>query len=517
MSDLDPISTQPAAPPPLGTRGFLRWAWRQLTSMRVALILLVVLAIASIPGSLLPQQGVDPAAVSAWVTNNPTMGPILKRLGFFDVYASPWFAAVYLLLFVSLIGCILPRIVAHVRALRAAPPRAPRNLMRLDHSAEADSESPADEVLEAAIAHLKGRRWRIRRGDDEGGSWVSAEKGYWRETGNIVFHVALIGLLIGVGVGGLWGWKGNVLVVTGKGFSDTLTQYDSWGGGRLVSADALPPFNFRLDDFTVDFERGEAQRGAPRFFDAELTVTDHPGAQPYNASVSVNSPLSVDGARLYLVGHGYAAHVIVKDSTGAVVYDDQVPFLPQDGNFTSSGVIKVPDATPQMGFQGLFLPTAAFDNVRGPHSIFPAPDNPALFLSLWVGDLGLDDGTPQNVYKLDTAKMVLIGREALLPGGTWDLPDGRGSIEFVDYTRWASFQVAHDPGQGIALVSVVLAIGGLLLSLFVRRRRVWVRATPTGSGSTVVAAGLARGDDDRLQAIVGELIDAASGRTGKGA
>ena len=220
---------------------------------------------------------------------------------------------------------------------------------------------------------------------------------------------------------------------------------------------------------------------------------------------------------MYLVGHGYAAHVIVKDTTGTVVYDDSVPFLPQDGSFTSSGVIKVPDAAPQMGFQGLFLPTAALDSVRGPHSVFPAPDDPALFLSVWVGDLGLDTGRPQSVFKLDTSKMNLAGRDALRPGETWQLPEGLGSIQFVDYTRWASFQIAHDPGQGIALGSVVLALAGLLLSLFVRRRRVWVRATRAGEGSTVVGAGLARGDDERLAGLVDECVAAATGREGESA
>ena len=122
----DRPSTEPAAPPPLGTVGFARWCWRQLTSMRVALILLFFLAIAAIPGSVLPQRGTDPIRVNDWIEGNPTWGPILDRLGFFDVYAAPWFAAIYLLLYVSLIGCVLPRTRLHWRALRSAPPAAPR-------------------------------------------------------------------------------------------------------------------------------------------------------------------------------------------------------------------------------------------------------------------------------------------------------------------------------------------------------------------------------------------------------
>ena len=130
--------------PPLGSVGLLRWMWRQLTSMRTALILLFLLAIASVPGSVLPQRGTNPLRVDQWLDQNPTTGPVLDRLGFFDVYASPWFAAVYLLLFISLIGCVLPRIRQHARSMRAMPPPAPRRMSRLPMSVEFTVPADAD-------------------------------------------------------------------------------------------------------------------------------------------------------------------------------------------------------------------------------------------------------------------------------------------------------------------------------------------------------------------------------------
>ena len=499
------MTGEKAAPlPPMGTGGFLRWAWRQLTSMRVALILLFLLAIASIPGSVLPQNGTDPVRVDDWIENNPTWGPLLERFGFFDVYAAPWFAAVYLLLFVSLIGCALPRSLTHLRALRSVPPAAPRRLDRLaGFQSMTDSRSP-DEVLEAASEGLRGRRWRVARGD----GWVAAEKGYLRETGNLLFHVALVALLISVAYGALFGWRGNVIVRQGTGFSDTLTQYDAWGGGRLVNPDNLPPFAFTLDEFLVEFERDSSQRGAPRLFEANVTVYPSPGAESEAQTIRVNEPLVVDGAKVFLVGHGYSPVLIVRDALGRVVNDQGVVFLPQDGNFTSTGVVKAPDARPTLGIQGLFLPTAAVDEIRGPHSTFPAPDDPAVFLSAWTGDLGLDSGVPQSIYRLDTANMTQLGLESLRQGQTWDLPEGIGSVEFAGIERWASFQIAHDPGKEPALISAMLALGGLMLSLFVRRRRVWVRVSPSETGDTVVhVAGLMRSDDADLQPDVTELVD----------
>ena len=388
------------APPPLSTGGFLRWSWRQLTSMRTSLILLFALAVVSIPGSILPQRGTNPILVDEWIEDAPTWGPILDSLGFFDVYAAPWFAAVYLLLFISLIGCVIPRVGVHWAALRVPPPPAPRYLTRFPGTVEwADPRGEA-EVLRAAKDSLRG--WRMRTEDGA----LSAERGYLKETGNLVFHLALIGVLVGVALGGLFGWRGNVIVREGNGFSNTLTQYDAWGGGRLTGDSGLAPFSFSLTDFRVEFSREEAQRGSPTLFQAEVAYRAAPQDEPVREVIEVNYPLEADGAKVFLVGHGYAPHFIVRDASGAVLFDDAVPFLPQDGNFTSTGVLKAPDATPSLGFQGLFLPTAAVDEVRGPHSVFPAADDPAVFLSAWEGDLGLDSGIPQSVYSLKTEAMT---------------------------------------------------------------------------------------------------------------
>ncbi|WP_258933973.1 cytochrome c biogenesis protein ResB [Nesterenkonia pannonica] len=111
--------------PTLGFVGLLRWAWTQLTSMRTALMLLLLLAVAAVPGSLFPQRLQDDFAVQTWMEDNPTWGPILDSLQFFDVYSSFWFSAIYLLLFISLIGCIIPRARKHWQQMRSAPPRTP--------------------------------------------------------------------------------------------------------------------------------------------------------------------------------------------------------------------------------------------------------------------------------------------------------------------------------------------------------------------------------------------------------
>jgi len=497
-----------AVGPRLGPTGWLRWIWRQLTSMRTALALLLLLALAAIPGSVLPQRATDPLAVNAWIERNPGAAPVLDGLGLFDVFSSPWFAAIYILLFLSLIGCVLPRVAAHWRSMRAPTPPAPRRLDRLADSRAWTTGDP--DVLASAEAALRADRWRVTPGQGS----LAAEKGFTRETGNLLFHIALLLILVGVALGALFGWKGTVIVREGNGFANTLTQYDSFSPGRLTSPDRLPPFSFTMTDFTATFEREGSQRGAPRSFAADLAYRSEPEAALEQRVVSVNSPLRVDGAKVFLVGHGYAPHLRVTDSTGRVVLDDTVVFLPQDGNFASTGVVKSPDAEPQLGLQGLFTPTAALNEELGPHSTFPAPDDPAVFFSAWTGDLGLDDGTPSNVFTLDTDGLEQIGLSAVRPGDTWELPGGEGTVEFVGFDRWASFTISRDPGKGLALAAAIAAIVGLSLSLFVRRRRIWVRVDPVpGTDGTasldqyrVQLAGLTRSDSADVSAEVDQLV-----------
>ncbi len=504
------LSTAPRederGPRGLGAVGWLRWTWRQLTSMRTALILLFLLAVAAIPGSVFPQRLQNLPAVNNYLREYPTWGPIAERLGLFEVYGSPWFAAIYVLLFVSLIGCVVPRTLQHLRVLRQPPPAAPRHLSRLPDHVILTSAAAPEEVLAATRDRLRSRRWRVRTSEPSDG-WVAAEKGYAREAGNLLFHVALLGILAAVAVGSLFGFSGKVLVKVGSGFANVPSQYDSFSPGRLTDVADMPPISMRLDSFEATYQRGGTQDGSPRDFTATVTSRETPESEPVTQVVQVNEPLEVGGVKMFLVGHGYAPTITVTDKDGEVVFRDSVVFLPQDGAFTSTGVVKVPDMDRPLALQGYFLPTAAVDEVRGPYSSFPAADNPAVFLSAWAGDLRLD--TVPNVYQLDTSGMEQLGIKALLPGESWEVPDTGASVRLDGYVEYASFSVAHDPGKEPALIASLLAIIGLTLSLLVRRRRVWVRARTDTAGVTVVElAGLSRTEHASVRTDLDELVAA---------
>ncbi|WP_405686530.1 cytochrome c biogenesis protein ResB [Streptomyces sp. NBC_01387] len=504
--------------PAMGVVGWIRWFWRQLTSMRVALLLLLLLSLGAIPGSLIPQTSIDEMKVADFKKKHDLISPFYDKLGLFHVYSSVWFSAIYILLFISLIGCIVPRTWQFVGQLRSRPPGAPKRLTRLPVYTTWRTDSEPEAVREAALAMMKKRRFRAHISGDA----VSSEKGYLRETGNLLFHIALIVLLVSFASGQLWKSEGGKLIVQGDGFSNTLTQYDDFKPGTLFNPDDLAPFSFTLDKFIGTYEKNGPNRGTPRRYEAQVTYSEGATGKDKKGVIKVNEPLEVDGSKVYLISHGYAPVVSVKDGHGKEIYRDAVPLLPLDSNATSTGAIKVMDGyrnaagkKEQLGFQTMFVPTYAGKGKGTMFSTFPGLDFPVMAVSGFHGDLGVDSGLPQSVYQLNPKNMKQYKdskgnklAKLLLPGETMKLPGSEGSIQFVGVKQWASFQISQQPGTDFALVGALSAIVGLAGSLFIQRRRVWVRAVRGEDGVTVVEmAGLGRSESAKLPE---ELADLAA-------
>jgi len=462
--------------PELDSVGILRYAWRQLTSMRTALILLLMLGVASIPGSLVPQRTQNPIQVGQYFKDSPEVARWMDLFYLFDVYGSPWFSAIYILLFISLIGCVLPRTIEHLRAARALPPATPKNLTRMEHHSTWKSDGSE---LDAARAWFKSHRFRVLEKDGS----ISAEKGFARETGNLFFHLALILVLLGISISSLFGMRGEAIINVGERFVNTPTSYDTLRYGKLYKEGKLPAFMLTADKFVAQYN---LKTSAPEDYTLNVSLLRDGSSEVEEKVIKVNNPMTIGSTRIYLQANGYSPVVTVRDSKGDVAFQGPVPFLPQDANLRSIGAIKVPDAQPQVGFVGSFVPTYVRDaNGGGAMSAFPKALDPRLLLAAWAGDLGLDSGVPQSVYRIDTSKMLQIGLKSLKPGEIFEYPGG--SITFEGFIQWVNLNFVADPGKKFALLGAIVAILGLLASLFTRRRRIWIRV-----GSQVEVAGLAK-------------------------
>jgi len=476
--------------PELGALALARYFWRQLTSMRTALVLLLMLALAAIPGSLIPQNSQNPMAVSEYFEKHKSLAIWFQRFSLFDVYSSPWFSAIYILLFVSLIGCVLPRSIEHFHAIRALPPKTPKNLSRLEYH---QSWPATGEELVIAKAWFKAKKFRMLESEGT----ISAEKGYLRETGNLFFHISLILILVGVLVGGLFGVRGSAIVSQGERFVNNSTSYDTISFGQISNENSLPPFTITVDKFLAKYN---TLTSAPEDYTLNVTTVAEPGAKPKQQVVKVNSPLTFGSTRIYLQANGYSPIVTVQDKKGNVTFQGPVPFLPQDGNLRSIGAIKVPDGNPQLGFVSSFVPTYARSAKQGAISVFPELLDPKLLFSIWQGDLGLNSGKPQSVYRIDTSKMKQIGLNSLKPGEF--LKFSEGTITFEGVVPWVNLQIVSDPGKSYSLIGGIVAILGLLASLFTRRRRIWIRV----ESGEVQVAGLAKNSAPGLAVEMTEFV-----------
>lgn len=523
-----------AAAPRLGFKGWLRWVWRQVTSMRLALVLLLLLGLAAIPGSLIPQRPQDAGRAAEFVEANPTWGPLLERLGFLDVFGSAWFTAIYVLLFVSLIGCIVPRVVVHAKAVRAPVAPVPSSLKRFEPTSR-ESALSVDDAVAAVTAWAAGRGehgsvagrlagYRVRV--DERGAEnsrgahkprsvaIALEQGHVREWGNLVFHLALVGVLLALAYGSAFTHRGQVVLVEGETFTNAVASYDSFSAGGLFDEASLDPFTMTLTSFEPEWD----VTGRATDFTAFVDVS-RPGESATAATVKVNSPLDVDGGKIYLQGNGYAPVITVRDSDGNLAFTGPVPFLPQDDVYTSNGVVKVPDVTsgPQIGIVATLFPTAAADDQGNVVSVNPQIANPIIFLTAWKGDLGLDDGIPQNVYQLDETNMEEVlgddGEPLLIdlgPGDTITLPDGLGTVTWESTRRFVALDLRADPSLPWVLGTTLAAMFGISVSLFAPRRRLWLIVSE-GPRTLVDAALLAPSHDEAAHRALATAMAIAAG------
>ncbi len=497
--------------------------------MGTALALLFLLALGAVPGALLPQRSLNESKVEQYLQQHPVIGPWLDRLQFFDVFSSFWFTAIYVLLFISLVGCLTPRTIEHIRSLTATPVPAPRNLSRLPRHAAGTSAGTPEQAARRIDGALRG--WRRTTRTVDGVTEISAEKGYLREFGNIVFHFSLLGLLAAIAVGKLFGYEGNVIVLanSGPGFcSASPAAFDSFRAGNKVDGTSLYPICMRVNDFQARYlPTGQATSFAANIdYQAGEDLTTGTW-RPYR--LEVNHPLRVGGDRVYLQGHGYAP-------TFTVTYPDgqkrtqTIQFQPDNPQtLLSSGTVRFdPPAgmypgderrKHQLAITGLFAPTQQMDG-KLLSSSFPAMNDPAVAVDIYRGDAGLDTGRPQSLFTLDSRLIhekrltklkrvnLGLGRQVVLDDGTVVRFDG--AVQFVN------LQVSHDPGQLWVLVSALTMMAGLLVSLVVRRRRVWARITPAAGGAgarpegtvNVEFGGLARTDNSGW----GEELDRLSRR-----
>ena len=539
---MDPTEAPAPTPPTLPTLGFvgwLRWAWRQLTSMRVALLLLMLLAVAAVPGHRVAAARAghrEGRHLPRPTTRPPARGS--TGSAFFNVYSSVWFSR-DLPPAVRLAGRLHP--AAHqgaprracAAARRARPAGSGGSPRRASGRRRRDPRSARPATPQTVLRG--GWRWlpfvptyRVDTRDEGGGTWsVSGERGYLRETGNLVFHLALVGLLISVATGQVLHYRGQAIVVQGRG-SPTRRSTTTRSSraprtrrrassrsrcGSTTSSPASTRTRSQSRDFTAHVTLTEPGRGAGGRRPSRSTTRSTPAAPrstcratatrrtsrsttpPARSPFSAADAVPAAGQRLHVARRAQGPRRLRRPGA------DRPRRLPAADRAARSATDLLP--------------------LRVPRSRTTRCSS----CTVWQGNLGLDTGVPQNVYELDEARHDAGRRRRrqaaitlyVQPGETVDLPDGLGTLTFNGLPAVRRARPAPRPRA---------AVRARVRAARVRRaRHLAVRAAPARlapvragrgratTGRTVVtAAGLARGDDVGLQPELDRVLAATLAR-----
>ena len=520
MSDPASFGRLPEPPP----RALYRYrGWRRFRSMRTALILLGVLALAAALAGLVPQEPNVPEAADRFLRTVPWLRAVCETLGLFDVYGSWWFQGVLALLVIVLVACLLPRTGALIRHQRTIgrPPEHARFPSMARRTEMATALAP-DVALDRVRRVLARKAYRLSAGNAQG--QFVAERGFAREAGSLLFHWSLLLVIAGAAVSVGFGFRGQAIIVEGTRWVEDEATYSFAAPGRFFPGHK--GFALDVDRFDVAYR----DDGAPADFVTSVGVVED-GRQVKHKLIRVNDPLVHGGFKFYQASYGWAP--VVRVAAGdEVLYEGPVVTFAGGPGGSTEGVVRLPSRSPQMALVLEFYPDPIFAPAGIPGLPPPGPGEgdrrlvnlsdvpgasvnrsfgntrplgiPVLVVQAYEGDL--QSNRPQNVYSIDVDDLGLrrIGGDLLVPAEAeqatgallqnTSMPLGSGvTVQLLEMRRYTVLSVKSDPGLPVVGLAAALVMVGLIPSLLSWRRRLWVHVSPReeGEGSLVELGGLA--------------------------
>jgi len=431
--------------------------WKSLSSMRLALVLILALAAVVLAGTLLDQAPpsviADQAAYDQWLERaRGRYGGwtvVFDRLQLFNVFHTLWFRALIALLALNIVVCSLNRwhgiwtTVFHTRVRMGEP-----FFQHARFRATVATTMPLDDAADRVRRALSGSRYHLKTDAAEGSVALFADKNRLSRFGTFFTHLSIVLLLAGTVVGGVWGFKDPEFVVS-EGSTRPL------GLGTNISV--------RLDHFADEYYLD----GPPKDFRSDVVLFEN-GKQVKQGTVQVNSPLRYKGIAFHQAFYGQTAVMKVQDKTGKVVFNDGVPLAWQ----TREG--QRPVGSFNLPEQNLSV------YVVGPRSGETDPMIPAGEMRVEVYRQESRAAAPQNLTQ---------GKPGDLAGLTFT---------FERESRFAGLKVVKDPGTSIIWVASALMVLGMVMLFYLPRRRLWALCKAQPDGTTTVLLGMPAQRDTTL-------------------
>ncbi|MDH7499769.1 MAG: cytochrome c biogenesis protein ResB [candidate division NC10 bacterium] len=431
--------------------------WRGLGSVRLALFLFLILGLGSIVGTVVP-QGAGPAVYQQRYGEGTLR--LLSWLGLGDLFHSWWFTAILSLLSLNLLICSFQRLPSLWKVLVAQK-------IKMEPGMEKDlslkkSFSIRGENAVSRIEEVLGRRgYRIRTEGEASPLYGLASKGRWSRMGPYLVHLSILIVLLGATLGALFGFRGYLNLVEGES-ADSFALQGGKGWKKLG-------FTLRCHDFEASYYAG-TQR--PQDYRSDLSVVEG-GKEVLRKTVRVNDPLSYRGIHFYQSSFG---------NTGQV---RSVTLSLEGGARKQTLQIRVPVGIPHRvegtdySVQAIrFLPDFALDERFLAFSRSEEFNNPAALVEV-------RKGTRPLLRRWVFAKHLSFH-------GMREKGDLR--VGLIDYEpiQFTGLQVTHDPGVPLVWAGFALMTLGLVASLLVTERRIWIQMTRGEGGWNLELWGFSR-------------------------
>jgi cytochrome c biogenesis protein len=451
--------------------------WAFFSSVRLTIALLIILAIASIIGTLIPQ---NEGAVEFAREISPAFFRFLSTLNLFDMYHSMWFRVLIGMLALNLTVCSIERLPAAWRRFATLP--RPDRERPFDHLPAGQSlrvRAELGEASERVSALLKSRFRRVQEVDRGDRYFGYGEKGRYAHFGVYLIHASVLLILVGGMIGSIFGFEAYVNIAEGDRVR-TATL-------RKTMKPLDLGFEVQCDKFFVDFY----ETGAPKEYRSDLTFFVN-GEAVNKESARVNHPVRFKGVSFYQSNYGSIPKVRLKISRRA--------------SEPNSRVMDVEQGDPIMlpGDEGLFVVTNFSNN-------FMNRLGPAVHIAV------------RPVQGKETHFWVVKDQERLrrmLPGPMTQFPSLDPEVfkpyRFVLVDRvgerfYTGLQVNRDPGVPLVWLGCFVMVGGFFVTFFTSHRKFWIRVSPSGKGVRISVAGTTSknpvGLERELERLMGEMKD----------
>jgi len=466
--------------------------WKFFSSVKLAVILLIILAIVSVVGTVIQQNEAPEKYLQEY---SQSTIDIFEILGFFDMYHTWWFVLLLFLLTANLAVCTLERF-PHTWKIVTTPikPIEEDDLKALLFKKEITLKGGMDKAEARAAQTLAAHRFRFSESRGKGTVQLITQKGVFSRFGVYITHVSILLVFIGALIGAFFGFKGFLnlpegtarkivylrneplfnKILSSLGIAESSTQWSPEAGMPFMPLG----FNVQCDNFDVEYYVNPAglPTGMPSEYHSTLSVFDMNGQKILDKRIRVNDPLTYHGITFYQSSYG-----AIPDVPGKVFLNIRQKNAADKGDVV---VIDLGKSTyvPSIDRTIKFLGFASY-GMRNPSSsqvvLYRSENdeyiNPAVQLEVYKGT--------KPIYKTEILK---------IDQGAPSLPENY-TISFIHYggTRYTGLQVTKDPGVWVVYIGFILLCIGPIIAFFGSHKKLWVRIQDRKGQMTVTVAGSA--------------------------